>query len=153
MDISRITYQTKTATEKNIFLHLTECNNNFTPPLSERTGLASYAKKIFENAVTFEAWDDDQLIGLIAAYVGADDKKSMFITNISVKKEFMGKGIASLLLKNCISYSVMNNYFEINLEVNRHNSPAIIFYEKHQFKQSYTRGDNLILKLEIKQRI
>lgn len=150
MDINPVTYRTKTASEKNIFLHLTDCNNNFIPPLSERTDLASYAKKIFENAVTFEAWDDDQLIGLIAAYLDADGKKSMFITNISVKKEFMGKGIASLLLKNCIAHSVMHRYFVINLEVNKNNSSAIPFYEKHQFKQSYTRGDSLILKLEIK---
>lgn len=150
MDTPPITYQTKTAAEKNIFLHLTDCNNNFTPPLSERTDLSSYAKKLFEKAVTFEAWSDDQLIGLVAAYYGADEKKSMFITNISVKEEFMGKGIASLLLKKCIAHSVKNNYVEINLEVNKYNSPAISFYEKHQFKQSETRGDSLILILNLK---
>lgn len=150
MDISPITYQTKTATEKNIFLHLTYCNNNFTPPLSERTDLGSYAKKIFENAVTFEAWSDDQLIGLIAAYLSADDTRSVFITNISVTKEFTGKGIASRLLRNCIAHCVKNDYFVITLEVNRNNSPAISFYQKNQFMQSETRGDNLILKLELK---
>ncbi len=150
MDTTPITYQTKTATEKNIFLHLTDCNNNFTPPLSERTGLGSYAKKLFEKAVTFEAWSDHQLVGLVAAYYSTDDKRSVFITNISVKEEFMGKGIASLLLKNCITHSVKNKYVEINLEVNKYNAPAISFYEKHQFKQSLTRGDDLTLKLEIK---
>jgi ribosomal protein S18 acetylase RimI-like enzyme len=150
MDISRITYQTKTATERNIFLHLTDCNNNFIPPLSERADLASYAKKIFENSVTFEAWNDDQLIGLVAAYLSGDDIRSVFITNISVTKEFTGKGIASRLLKNCIAHCAKNDYFVITLEVNRNNSQAITFYKKHQFIQSETRGDNLILKLEIK---
>ena len=150
MDISRITYQTKTASEKIIFLHLTDCNNNFIPPLSKRTDLASYAKKIFENSVTFEAWNDDQLIGLVAAYLNGDDIRSVFITNISVTKEFTGKGIASRLLRNCIAHCAKNDYFVIDLEVNRNNSQAITFYKKHQFIQSETRGDNLIMKLEIK---
>ena len=150
MDTNPITYQTKAATEKNIFLHLTDCNNNFTPPLSERTELASYAKKIFEKAVTFEAWSDNQLIGLIAAYLSSDDKRSVFITNISVTKEFTGKGIASRLLRNCIAHCAKNDYFVITLEVNRNNSPAIAFYEKHQFIQSEARGDSLILTLNLK---
>jgi ribosomal protein S18 acetylase RimI-like enzyme len=150
MDKSTITYQTKTATEKNIFLHLTDCDNNFTPPLSERTDLGAYAKKLFEKAVTFEAWSDNYLIGLIAAYLNPDDKRSAFITNISVTKEFTGKGIASRLLRNCIAYCAKNDYFVITLEVNRNNSQAIGFYNKHQFIQSGIRGDNLVMKLEIK---
>ncbi len=150
MDKSNITYQTKTATEKNIFLHLTDCNNNFTPSLSERTDLAPYAKKIFEKAITFEAWSDNQLIGLIAAYLSTDNIKSVFITNVSVTKEFTGKGIASQLLRNCIDHCAKNDYFVITLEVNRNNSQAIGFYEKHQFMQSDTRGDSLVLTLNIK---
>ena len=150
MDTNPVTYQTKTATEKNIFLHLEDCDNNFTPPLSERTDLASYAKKLFERSVTFEAWNEDRLIGLIAAYLSADDIRSVFITNISVIKEFTGKGMASRLLRNCIAHCAKNDYFVINLEVNRNNSQAIGFYEKHQFKQSGTRGDSLVLTLNLK---
>ena len=150
MDKSSITYQTKAANEKNILLHLTDCDNNFTPPLSERTDLGSYANKIFEKAVTFEAWNDNHLIGLIAAYLSTDNIRSVFITNISVTKEFTGKGIASRLLRNCIAHCTKNDYFVLNLEVNRNNSQAIGFYEKHQFIQSETRGDSLILTLNLK---
>ena len=100
--------------------------------------------------MTFEAWGDDRLIGLIAAYLNADDIRSAFITNISVTKEFTGKGIASRLLRNCIAHCTKNGYFVINLEVNRNNSRAIGFYEKHQFKQSGTREDNLVLTLNLK---
>ncbi|HMK27085.1 MAG TPA: GNAT family N-acetyltransferase [Chitinophagaceae bacterium] len=150
MDTNPVTYQTKTATEKNILSHLEDCDNNFTPPLSERTGLVAYAKKLFEKAVTFEAWNNDRLIGLIAAYLNTDDSRSVFITNVSVTKEFTGKGIASRLLRNCIAHCAKNDYFVINLEVNRNNSRAIGFYEKHQFKQSGTQGDNLVLTLNLK---
>ena len=150
MNKSPVTYQTKTATEKNIFLHLEDCDNNFTPPLSERTDLASYAKKLFERSVTFEAWRDDRLIGLIAAYLSSGDIRSAFITNISVTKEFTGRGIASRLLRNCIAHCTKNSYFVINLEVNRNNSRAISFYEKHQFKQSGAREDSLVLTLNLK---
>ncbi len=151
MNKNNITYQTKAAAEKDIFSHLSVCNDSFLPPLNERVDIYSYAKKIAENALTFEAWDESTLIGLIAVYFNADAGKSAFITNVSVTKKFMGMGIASVLLKNCIEYSIQGNCFEIYLEVNRDNIPAIGFYKKLNFIQSGNKGDNLILKLDIKQ--
>lgn len=150
MDTDLITYQIKTAAEKEIFLHLNECNNNFTPPLSDRTDLRSYAKKLYENALTFEAWDGDRLIGLIAGYFSKDESRTFFISNVSVIKKYNGKGIASRLLKDCISYCKKNDYFVLTLEVNRHNSPAVAYYEKHRFRQYESKGDQLFLKLELK---
>ena len=86
MNKNNITYQTKAAAEKDIFSHLSVCNDSFLPPLNERVDIYSYAKKIAENALTFEAWDESTLIGLIAVYFNADAGKSAFITNVSVTK-------------------------------------------------------------------
>lgn len=150
MGTGNFKYMVKSAAEKEIFLHLTECNNNFTPPLSDRTDLLFYAKKLYEKAVTFEAWDGDRLIGLIAGYFSKDKSKTFFISNVSVIKEYSGKGIASRLLKDCISCCKKNDYFVVTLEVNRHNSPAVAYYEKHRFRQYESKGDQLFLKLELK---
>jgi ribosomal protein S18 acetylase RimI-like enzyme len=150
METGNFTYKVKSAAEKEIFLHLNECSNNFTPPLSDRTDLASYAKKLFENAETFEAWNGDRLIGLIAGYFSKDETKTFFISNVSVIKEYSGKGIASRLLKDCISCCKENDYFVLTLEVNRHNSPAVAYYKKYRFRQYESKGDQLFLKLELK---
>ena len=68
MERNEITYRIKTATEEDICFHLKECNENFFPPLNERADINGYAKKIFEKAITFEAWKGNMLTGLIAAY-------------------------------------------------------------------------------------
>ena len=146
-----INYTVKKATEATILSHLILCDESFVPPLSDRVNLAEYAKKIFEKSISFEAWKNQQnLIGLIAAYFNETQPPSAFITNVSTDKNFMGLGIASQLLKNCIGYAKENNCFEIYLEVNSKNLPAINFYKKYHFIQTEIKGGNLILKLEIK---
>ncbi|HPH92270.1 MAG TPA: GNAT family N-acetyltransferase [Ferruginibacter sp.] len=150
MDKTTLIYQVKTAAESDILWHLKECNNNFLPPLTDRIDINAYAKKIFDKAVTFEAWENKNLIGLIAAYVNTGNPKISFITNVSVKKEFMGMGIASVLLKKCIAHAADVHCNEIHLEVFKNNIAAINFYKKYNFTQSGTQENSLLMKLEIK---
>jgi ribosomal protein S18 acetylase RimI-like enzyme len=149
LKIEGLTYITKTATEKDIYLHLNKCNNSFVPPLNTRINIADYAKKIFNNAVTFEAWREKELIGLIAIYFNKETNIG-FITNVSVMKEYMGSGIASNLIKMCIEYAEKFNYNEIKLEVYKDNKPAVNFYKKYNFTQIETKNDSLIMNHFIK---
>lgn len=146
----KLLFKIKQAAEKDILLHLTECNDSFLPPLNKRIDLLIYSKKIVEKAITFEAWSNDWLIGLIAVYFKQENPNSAFITSVSVVKKYKGMGIATTLLKNCIDYSVDKKCFEIYLEVNNENTPAINFYKKYNFTQTATRNNNLVFKLEIK---
>ena len=146
----KLLFKIKQAAEKDILLHLTECNDSFLPPLNKRIDLLIYSKKIVEKAITFEAWSNDWLIGLIAVYFKQENPNSAFITSVSVVKKYKGMGIATTLLKNCIDYSVDKKCFEIYLEVNNENNPAINFYKKYNFTQTATRNNNLVFKLEIK---
>ena len=68
MKNTHIQYKTKTASVDHILAHLNSCNLNFTLPLSEKVDLVGYAHKIYENSVTFEAWFNETLVGLVAAY-------------------------------------------------------------------------------------
>ena len=149
MERNEIKYRIKTATEKDIRFHLEECNDNFFPPLNERANINEYAKKIFEKAMTFEAWKDNNLTGLIATYFSNLESHSAFITNVSVTKKQMGLGIASELLNSCIEYAHQNGFKEIQLEVNKENIPAINFYKKFNFIHFGTNTGSLIMKLEI----
>ena len=60
-----IDYNTKTALVEDIYFHLKECNYNFIPPLDEKVNIMNYSKKIYEKAITFEAWNEKILIALI----------------------------------------------------------------------------------------
>jgi ribosomal protein S18 acetylase RimI-like enzyme len=136
-------YTVNTSSAKDILLHLVSCDKIFDPALSTRVDLNAYASKLYENAVRFEAWSESELVGLIAAYFNPDSMAG-FITNVSVLKEKLGKGIASALMQDCIKYAGERGYHEIALEVMKNNDTAIGLYRKFLFTES-GKKDNAIL--------
>jgi len=149
MDANNISYKIKTATEYEIFLHLTECSDTFIPPLAERVDINEYAKKIYEKSVTFEAWNENLFVGFIAAYFNENASGSTFITNVSVLRKFAGLGIASKLLDMCIEHARNNGFLELALQVHKNNNPAIRFYNKFGFKNHETKDDIFFMKRRI----
>jgi ribosomal protein S18 acetylase RimI-like enzyme len=133
MQIVEVIYKRKTATISDILVHLKECNDNFYPPLAQRVDLEVYARKIFENAVTFEAWREDVLVGLVAIYFNEELNCFGYITSVSVLDAFLRSGIASRLLKQCIEYAVDQKAREVRLEVHEKDQPAIYMYRKLGF--------------------
>ena len=148
--MSKFIYKTKTATQEEIYIHLKECNNNFSPPLSKKVDIQKYSKKIFEKSLTFEAWLDNILIGLIAAYFNNLENHSAYITNVSITDNHKGKGIASELLNMCINHAKKNNFDAIELEVFKDNLNAILLYKKFGFFEFERKNDMIVMKFEIK---
>jgi ribosomal protein S18 acetylase RimI-like enzyme len=142
-----IQYKTKTASAKQISLHLTECNANFNPPLDEKVNIQEYAKKIFKKSITFEAWANEILIGLVATYLNDNENHTAYITNVSVINKFIGKGIASRLMDNCIEYTKNNDFKEILLEVSKESIEAINLYKKFGFIYFNDKNNSLIMRL------
>ena len=105
----KITYKTKKANKKEIYLHLIQCNDEFIPKLDTRVNIEEYSNKIEQFAITFEAWNNEQLVGMIATYLNQENELG-FITNVSVLKDYMGAGIASKLLEMCINYVANKNF-------------------------------------------
>lgn len=130
MSYSSIDYKTKTVIEKEIFDHLSECKDNFIPSLDNTVDIQEYAKKIFERAITFEAWGKNKLIGLVASYFNDHKNHKGFITNVSVSRDYQGKGIAVKLMKMCKDYALKHNFNEIRLEVNKNNVSVIRLYQR-----------------------
>ena len=148
-DTNRIAFTIKQASEEDIYQHLLECSDYFLPPLAETVDIKSYAKKIFENAITFEAWVEKDLIGMIAAYINDEQRRTAYITNVSVLNSFSGKHIASRLLKDCIQYTVDMKFIEIRLKVFSNNFRAIQLYQKLNFSNAEVKGEYLIMKLAL----
>jgi len=139
-------YQNK-ATEIEIYQHLINCNLLFVPPLDTYVSIEEYAFKISEKAIRFEAFDK-RLIGLIALYYNKE-ANSIFITNVSVEKEYLGKKIGITLLQKVIDYCKRNTVDEIILEVHKLNHIAIAFYGKMNFYQVEEKETTYLMKLEI----
>lgn len=131
--IMDIAYRQKSALEQDILGHLLRCNNYFMPPLSEKVNIEDYSNKIFQKAVTFEAWSANMLIGLVAAYFSDLPLGSAFITNVSVDDEYKRNGISSKLLSDCITEAKKRKCVYIDLEVYDRNISAIQLYKKFNF--------------------
>lgn len=145
-----MTYLTKTASEQDIFSHLSLCDASFVPALSARVNVADYSRKIAQHAITFEAWHNDTLAGMIAAYFNESDRRA-FITSVSVLNGYKEQGIASALLRQCKQYAREHHYPEIRLEVNRDNSSAVRFYTKYDFAQTDLKDDVWTMTYQVNQ--
>jgi ribosomal protein S18 acetylase RimI-like enzyme len=129
----KVEYLLNKASEAEISEHLTECDSDFTPPLSGRVEINNYAMKIANKAIRFEAWSDRKLIGLIAAYCNNQESRNAYITSVSVLREWTGKGIAAHLMNQCIEYVKAMGMRQISLEVANGNAHAIKLYKKTGF--------------------
>jgi len=132
--------------EAEIFEHLLECSDNFIPNLAETVNIRDYSKKVFENAITFEAWENNKLIGLVASYFNDNKNRKGFITNVSVSKNYQGKGIAAILLNMCKNYGAKYNFNSIKLEVNKNNILAIKLYKKLGFDETEVKQNILTMQ-------
>lgn len=144
-----IDYKIKNASEIDLYLHLEKASHLFVPPLASRVNLKEYAQKLYEKAQTFEAWDQDNLIGLFAGYFNLHISKEVFVTNVSVLEQYKNKGIASQLLIMVKIFAVHNGYDKIRLEVNSKNTQAIQFYTKHQFVIDVEEGESVFMNLKL----
>ena len=137
------------ASEQEIYSHLMKCNEYFSPPLEKKVNIHEYSNKIFQKAVTFEAWITDTLVGLVAAYFNDPDGQSGYVTNVSVIRPYMGKGIISILINRCIDYAKRNSFRSISLEVAKANHQAINLYRKFRFQEFEDKHTSTLMKLDI----
>ena len=129
--------------------HLRACDNSFVPALSRRVEIDAYAGKIVARAERFEAWSGDHLIGLLAAYCNDPEQRVAFVTSVSVAPQWQGRGIASLLLQDCIEHVRRSGMQRIELEVNVRSSAATHFYKKHGFSVASTHEQTQTMQLDV----
>jgi len=138
MNLDSLDFKVNACTERDIRSHLSSCNRQFSPPLSDRVDIGEYSKKLRLSAFTFEAWSDESLVGLVAAYINTPDH-SCFITNTSVLPEFFGRGIAAKLLTACLAHAHAADVETASLEVSKDSHPAICLYKKFGFRVTTQR--------------
>lgn len=145
-----VDYRSNTASEADILSHLWCCDADFVPPLQSRIDLPDYANRIIGNAIRFEAWANDALVGLVAAYCNDYDRRIAYITSVSVLKAWNGGGIAGCLMNQCIEYGKASGMQQVRLEVARDNTPAIHLYEKSGFVADQVDTPFVAMRLNLK---
>ncbi len=142
-------YTERMASNQDIYSHLMKCNEDFIPHLEKKVNIQDYSTKIFEKAVTFEAWSGDTLVGLVAAYFNDPCGEAGYITNVSTIKAYMGKDIASILINLSIDYARQHSFKNIFLEVEKANQPAINLYKKFRFQEFENKHSAMLMKLDV----
>lgn len=106
------------------------------------------------NSKCIIAKSNDEIVGFACIWKAVDD---IHITNIVVKKIYRKQGIGSLLLKELIKISNIENVTSITLEVKDSNLPAQNLYQKYGFKvlgrrKKYYNGteDAIIMTKDLK---
>jgi ribosomal-protein-alanine N-acetyltransferase len=142
-------YEIATASTEQIYSHLKECDKRYCPPLSSRIDLLAYAIKLSDKSITFEAWEEDRLVGMVNAYLNDLSSRTGFITNVSVVQKCAGLGVGSALLEMCFERARKLGIERINLEVSRENSTAIRLYTKAGFRVSAEHFENLLMEYKL----
>ena len=144
-----VEYLLNKASEAEIASHILRCDADFVPPLSTRVEIGNYAQKLASKATRFEAWSGGTLVGLVATYCNDSVTRIAYITNVSLLKEWTGKGIAGHLINLCIARAKDAGIRQINLEVAQANTPAIQLYEKNGFTVSQATGPFIGMHLHL----
>lgn len=144
-----IEYKVNTASEDIISEHLRKCDAGFNPPLSHRVHIKGYAHKIKLNAVLFEAWSNNTLVGLVAIYCNDKEQRTAFVTSVSVLKDWTGNGIAMELMAIFLEKMKDLAIKKISLEVGVNNYSAIKLYEKNGFILGEQQGLFVMMNLDL----
>ena len=133
LDRCCLIFRVNSASCEAITSHLSLCYDKFDPPLDSYINIEEYGVKIYNKAVTFEAWVGGTLVGLVAAYFNDTQMGLGYITNVSVIETYRTMGIASSLLEQAVNFGRENNFLKILLEVEPDNSAALTLYQKCGF--------------------
>lgn len=106
-----------------------------TPPWSEQAFRESLG---LEHTILLAAIQDGQVAGYCVCYQSFEEGE---ITNVAVKKELRGQGIAGKLLEKLCSYGKERGLERYILEVRASNEPAIHLYERSGFTRVGIRKD------------
>lgn len=132
------------AVAADIAQHLLACEAAFYETLAQRVDIESYACKLALRAHRCEAWSEEGLMGLVAAYFNPETQNG-FITHVSVLPQAQRRGIADRLLRQCIAHLDQLRAKQIVLEVDANNIRAQSLYLNHGFIVGESNNSSLIM--------
>jgi ribosomal-protein-alanine N-acetyltransferase len=146
-------YSLNRASSAEIAVHLLCADKAFEPILSNRVNIQTYSQKLHTKAVRFEAWINQELVGLVATYLNKLDGKKAFVSNVSVLPKYQGQGIAGNLMRRCVDHAQAIDIYLLELEVDHHSYAALALYRKFGFKIHGISGNTLSMRMKLERKI
>ena len=112
---------------------------------SDKKDLLNPNKIIHNGGQVFFALENQKVIGTVAMINSSDDRFEL--AKMTVQEDFRGKGIANMLMDECLEFAKENKAKEIFLISNDSLTIARNLYDKYGFKevdldsQKYDRGN------------
>ena len=112
---------------------------------SDKKDLLNPDKIIHNGGQVFFALENQKVIGTVAMINSSDDRFEL--AKMTVQEDFRGKGIANMLMDECLKFAKENKASEIFLISNNSLTIARNLYDKYGFKevdldsQKYDRGN------------
>ena len=112
---------------------------------SDKKDLLNPDKIIHNGGQVFFALENQKVIGTVAMINSSDDRFEL--AKMTVQEDFRGKGIANMLMDECLKFAKENKANEIFLISNNSLTIARNLYDKYGFKevdldsQKYDRGN------------
>jgi N-acetylglutamate synthase-like GNAT family acetyltransferase len=112
---------------------------------SDKEDLLNPDKIVYDGGQVFFALENQNAIGTVAMIKSSDDKYEL--AKMTVQDNFRGKGIANMLMDECLKFAKENKAKEIFLISNDPLTIARNLYDKYGFKevdldsQKYDRGN------------
>lgn len=128
---------------------LEQVDGEFSPPLSQRLSLDSYANKLVDNAVIFPLIECGRLSAFVAMYCNDPDGKSAYITMVATAPTARGKGTAAGLVELSIQHARSRGFSQVALEVYRSNVAALKLYNKLGFVVARENPHSLFLSFSL----
>jgi ribosomal protein S18 acetylase RimI-like enzyme len=150
--IDVISYRVNFSSVADIAFHLLKADVSFKPFLSRRVDIHAYSNKLHDKAIRFEAWLNQDLVGLVAVYCNQLKDGKAFLSSISVWPECQGLGIATRLMRDCIDHLEVEGFYHLALEVDRRSKSALSLYRKLGFISIHNSGTLLLMEMKIKRK-
>lgn len=147
--MEKVVYRVNRSSDVEITAHLLRADATFEPALCSRVDIPTYARKLRDRAVRFEAWQGDELVGLVASYCNELDGGTAFVTSVSVWPESQGQGIAGRLMRQCIEHVRGLGFVKLELEVDQRSLPAVALYQMLGFNTLVSNGSRLTMNLKL----
>lgn len=134
---------------KKAILELLEKVNDRDGNLMIGLNLKEYVDKIHNKAKIISIQQEGKLLGFIAYYDNALDKKEAYLTMLAVDKEFQGKGYGKWLLGSSIKFLKDQGFLKYKLQVATNEIRAIHLYTSYGFKLDKKNNDTQFMIKEL----
>jgi len=145
MDNINIKYSIDKATVEDLLTFFKVSDEYFDPPLRSYVDIDDYALKIRTLARTFEAWDNDKLIGYVAAYLNDVNKKEGFVLNMSVFPEYRRYKVFQTLSKDLIDTAKGEGFERLLFEVQKKEKLLIELYRRSGYKYLRDKDEHHVI--------